>query len=108
MRMFDQVRQIVGGATVFGEPYDKEGITVIPASYVWGGGGGGQEAGAEAAGGGGVGVMARPAGAFVIKDGDVRWVPAIDVGRIIVVGQLLMIVAILSWRSVAKARAKRR
>jgi uncharacterized spore protein YtfJ len=107
MRILDQVRELVGGATVFGTPYEKDGVTVIPAAVVAGGGGGGQEAGADSASGGGAGVQARPAGAFVVQGRDVRWVPAIDVNRMILVGQLVMIVAILSWRSVAKARAKR-
>src|SRR5437773_1621485 len=60
------------------------------------------------AGGGGVGLDARPAGAFVIKGEDVSWIPAIDLNRIILGAQVLLIVAILSWRSVARARARKR
>src|SRR2546428_766374 len=44
--------------------------------------------------------------AFVIKGEDVRWIPAMDVSRIIRGFQLVVIVALLSWRSVAKARAR--
>lgn len=107
MRILDQVKEVVGGVAVFGEPYAKNGVTVIPAFRVMGGGGGGQEAGSDPAGGGGVGLDARPAGAFVVKGEDVSWVPAFDLNRVILMGELVMLVAILSWRSVAKARARR-
>lgn len=85
-------------------------IAVIPAAKVRGGGGGG---GAEATdedgkggSGAGFGLDARPVGAFVIKGEDVTWLPAIDVNRIILGAQIMVIIAMLSWRSVAKARAK--
>jgi len=105
MKILDQVKDVVTGATVFGAPYEKDGVTVIPASKVSGGGGGGQDAGE--AGGAGVGLDARPAGAFVIKGSDVSWIPAIDVNRIVLVGQIVLLAAILSWRSVARQRARR-
>ena len=109
MKILDQVQSIIHGTTVFGEPYEKDGVTVIPASHVRGGGGGGSapEGDGEGGAGGGVGLDARPAGAFVIKAGEVTWVPAFDLSRIVILGQVLMIVAILSWRSVARAKAKR-
>jgi uncharacterized spore protein YtfJ len=109
MRILDQVRDIVGGANVFGEAYEKDGLTVIPASKVRGGGGGGGNGqdGDETAGGGGVGLDARPAGAFVIKAGEVSWVPAVDVNRIVFGMQAVAIIGLLSWRSVARAMAKR-
>lgn len=108
MRILDQVKEVVGGTTVFGQPYEKNGITVIPAATVWGGGGGGQDSSAEGAAGGGAGVQARPVGAFVVKGEDVSWVPAIDISRIVLMGQIVMIIAIVSWRSVAKARLRAR
>lgn len=108
MRILDQVKELVGGTTVFGQPYEKNGITVIPAAKVSGGGGGGQDSSAEGAAGGGLGVQARPVGAFVVKGEEVSWVPAIDVNRIVLMGQLVMLVGIISWRSVARARARHR
>jgi hypothetical protein len=42
--------------------------------------------------------MVRPLGAYVVKDGEVRWQPAIDVLRVIVGGQLLALAAILALR----------
>ncbi len=75
---------------VFGDPYEKNGVTVIPAARVMGGGGGGQGEGEGPGGegtgrgsGSGFGLAALPAGAYVIRGNDVRWQPAIDVNRII-------------------------
>ena len=42
--------------------------------------------------GAGFGVMARPVGAFVIKDGDVRWKPAIDLLPLAGIALLLLLV----------------
>jgi uncharacterized spore protein YtfJ len=67
---------------VFGEPVEREGVTVIPAAAVRGGGGGGGDA--ENNGGGGFGLAARPVGAYVIRaDGEVAWKPAIDLPRLL-------------------------
>ena len=72
---------------VFGEPYEKNGVTVIPAASVIGGGGGGQgedpdEPGVRSGSGSGFGLAARPAGAYIIRGEEVSWRPAIDVNRI--------------------------
>lgn len=73
---------------VFGKPFEKNGVTVIPAAAVLGGGGGGEGESPEATGGKGSGVGAgfagRPAGAFVIRGDDVKWQPAIDLNRMVV------------------------
>lgn len=90
---------------VYGDPYQEEGITAIPAATVMGGGGGGGDT--EGNGGAGFGLAARPVGAFVIKDGELQWRPAIDLNRAILVGQLVAIVALLTLRSVVKTLAKR-
>ena len=65
---------------IYGEPIERDGLTIIPAAKVSGGGGGGGDA--EHNGGGGFGVRARPVGAYVIKDGEVSWEPALDLNRI--------------------------
>jgi uncharacterized spore protein YtfJ len=109
MRIFDQVKDVVGGTAIFGEPYVKDGLTVIPTVKVSvGAGGGGDGAGAERPGGSGFGLDARPVGALIIRGEEVSWLPAIDVNRIVMMSQLLALIAILSWRSVAMARGKRR
>lgn len=111
------VRQTIEGARdvmsvrrVFGDPYEKNGVTVIPAARVQGGagGGGGDGPGGEGAGiGAGFGVIARPIGAYVIRGEDVDWRPAIDVNRVILGGQLIAIAALLLARTVVKSRAAR-
>jgi uncharacterized spore protein YtfJ len=93
---------------VFGEPFEKDGVTVIRAARVQGGAGGGGGEGPEGEGrgsGSGFGVTARPAGAFVITGDQVNWRPAVDVNRVILGGQLIAIAALLLARTIVKARA---
>ena len=82
------VNELLGGAQdaitvkrVFGDAIESEGVTVIPAAKVGGGGGGGGDN--ENNGGGGFGLGAKPVGAYVIKGDDVKWVPAVDVNRLV-------------------------
>ncbi len=81
---------------VFGEPIRVEDTTVIPAAVVRGGGGAGGASGQQ--GGVGFGLNARPAGVYVIRDGDVSWHPAVDVNRIVLGGQIVAITALLALR----------
>ncbi len=70
---------------VYGQPYERDGVVVIPAARISGGGGGGGGEDPDRGGsgsGGGFGLGARPVGAYVIENGQVRWRPAIDVTRI--------------------------
>jgi uncharacterized spore protein YtfJ len=81
---------------VYGEPYERNGLAVIPAAAVLGGGGGGgSERGEHSDGGGGFGVQARPVGAYVIRGEQVSWQPAFDLNRVILGCQLLGLAAIL-------------
>ena len=94
---------------VFGEPYEKDGVTVIPAARVQGGAGGGSGEDPDSQGrgsGSGFGVTARPVGAFIIRDGDLSWRPAVDVNRIILGGQVVVVVALLTVRAIVKARSR--
>ena len=82
------IDELLGGAQeaitvkrVFGDPIETEGVTVIPAAKVGGGGGGGGDS--EGDGGLGFGLGAKPVGAYVIKGDDVKWVPAVDVNRLV-------------------------
>lgn len=97
---------------VFGEPITREGVTVIPAARVTGGGGGGtgrQEGDRPGEGtGGGFGIGATPAGVFVIKEGEVRWRPAVDVNRIVLGGQVITIVLLLTVRTIVRVLARSR
>jgi uncharacterized spore protein YtfJ len=90
---------------VYGEPIEKDGITLIPAARVMGGGGGGGDA--ENNAGGGFGISAKPIGAYVIRDGKVSWEPALDLGRVILMGQIVAIVMFLTLRSIFKARGRK-
>lgn len=101
-----QTRDAITVRRVYGDPYQEEGVTVIPAAHVIGGGGGGGDTLGN--GGTGFGLSARPVGAFVIKGGDVQWRPALDLNRAIFMGQIVGIVALLTIRSIAKAFAKRK
>ena len=95
---------------VYGEPYEKDGVTFIPAASVRGGGGAGEGDGGEEAptgSGGGFGVSARPVGAFAIRGDELTWVPAADTTRVIIVGEVVGIVALLVIRSIFRARRKR-
>jgi uncharacterized spore protein YtfJ len=87
---------------VFGEPIDRDGVTYLPAAKVRGGGGGGGDT--EGNGGAGFGVASKPAGVFVIRNGDAEWRPAIDINRIVIGGQLVAIIALLVIRSLFKKR----
>lgn len=93
---------------VYAEPYEKDGLAVIPAAVVGGGAGGGsgQDDKGQEGGGGGFGMSGRPAGAFVIKDGQVSWHPALDPNRIITVAGLVVIAYLLTRPRMARARAK--
>ncbi len=87
---------------VFGEPIERDGVLMIPAAKVRGGGGGGGDTGGN--GGGGFGLTAKPMGMFVLREGRVDWQPAIDLNRIILGGQIMVIVALLVLRSIFRRR----
>lgn len=101
---------------VFGEPIEREDMTVLPvAAVATGGGGGGGSRPARAGGGaaeetgegGGFGLIAKPAGAFVLKDGRVSWNPALDLNRVILGGQIVAVVALLVLGGIIRARIAR-
>ena len=89
---------------VYGEPIELEGMTVVPAAAVRGGGGGGGDS--EGNGGGGFGVAARPVGAYVIRDGEVVWRPAVDVNRITLGWQVVSALAVLAAWAVGRRLAR--
>lgn len=114
--LLSQARDAITVKRVYGEPYERDGTTVIPAADVAGGGGGGGSGHDEEGSGGdgaGFGLAARPAGVYLIRDGQVDWKPAVNVNRIILGGQVVGIVAlltagaILSRRSGAGGRCRR-
>jgi uncharacterized spore protein YtfJ len=107
MDKIHEVQEAISVRRVFGEPYEKDGVTVIPAARVSGGAGGGSGEAPEGEGTGsgtGFGMSAKPFGMFVVADGDVSWRPAVDVNRMILGGQLVAIAALLVLRALIKAR----
>ena len=90
---------------VFGEPFEKDGIAVIPVAAVRGGGGGGGGTGPDEQGGsgGGFGLAARPVGAYVVRGGEVTWHPALDVTRVVLGGQLAVVLLAFMARSIVRA-----
>jgi uncharacterized spore protein YtfJ len=126
-----QARDAMTVKRVFGDPYEKDGLTVIPVANVMGGagaGGGpgaaarmagadkgtGGDAGVEGSGGAadtgygmGYGLRATPAGVYVIRAGEVEWKPAVDMNGVAIQRTVLAVVALLVLRSIAKTLAKR-
>ena len=96
-----KARDAITVKRVYGAPYEREGVTVIPAATVaGGGGGGGGERSGETGEGGGFGIGARPVGAYVIRGDEVRWEPAIDISRIAThaIAAAAIVAVILGWR----------
>jgi uncharacterized spore protein YtfJ len=102
----------IAAKRVFGEPIERDGVTVIPTASVRGGAGGGggrgsspkQEEGEGEGAGGGYGFMAHPAGVFVIRGDQVDWRPALDLGKVILGGQLVAVTFLLVLRSILRRR----
>ncbi len=76
----ERVGSRAGVSAIFGEPVEREGVTVIPVGRVrWGFGGGGGQGGhgedeGEGSGGGG-GALAAPVGYIQIAGGSARYTP---------------------------------
>lgn len=80
-------------------------MTIIPVASIAGGGGGGGSDG-NAGSGAGFGMGARPLGIYLLKDGHVQWRPAVDANRLILGGQVLALVMMLTLRAIMKAQAR--
>ena len=117
--LLSKVAQHLSVSRAFGTAYEKDGSLVIPVALVAGGGGGGEgtsgppssdsalddedaASDAESSGsGGGFGGVVMPVGVYVVKDEQVRWVPAIN-------ANLVIVVAFLTLRMIARARRRAR
>jgi uncharacterized spore protein YtfJ len=106
--ILSQAQDSITVKRAFGEPIERDGMTIIPVAKVSGGGGGGGGQDEEGSGGSGVGygVGTSPMGVYVIRDGKLRWEPAMDLNKVILGGQILVIVALLVLRSILKSRGQ--
>ncbi len=93
--LIEGAREAISVRRVFGDPIEEDGVTVIPAAAVRGGGGGGADT--EGNGGTGFGLTASPVGAYVIKDGEVSWKPAVNPNRMILGWQIVSALAVFAW-----------
>jgi uncharacterized spore protein YtfJ len=91
---------------VFGDPVQVNDVTVLPVATVGGGGGGGQKG--ERGSGVGFGLGAQAAGVFVIRDGDAKWRPALNLNRVILGGQIVGLAAIFTVGSLVRYWIKHR
>jgi hypothetical protein len=78
---------------IFGEPYESGGVTVIPVM--------------SARGSERLGEVTRPVGAYIVSNGDATWHPAVDVNRIVVGGQVALVLLAVVARGIVR-EAKRR
>ena len=99
-RQLDRTRDMLTVGTVFSDPYQLDGVTIIAVARISGGagGGGGEGTDEEQSGGGfgtGFGLQAKPVGVYRIRDGEVDWRPTVDVNQVIRGSQILAGVALL-------------
>lgn len=113
--ILERAGSAAGVRGVFGEPIERDGVTVVPVARIAGGGGGGQgplegadKTSPALGGGAGSGFAGRPVGAFVIRNGDARWLPAVDVNRLVLGAQVVALTALWTARTIARARARGR
>ena len=109
--LMQQTRDTLTVSRLFGEAYKRNGTVVVPVAAVRGGGGGGHGegggpdgSGSGSGSGGGFGLVAKPAGVYVIDGSNVSWRPAVDVNRIVLGGQIVAVVALLVLRSILRTR----
>ena len=90
---------------VYGEPVEREGLTVIPAASIAGGfgGGTGKDPNGQEGEGGGFGMSGRPSGAYILRNGQVSWHPAIDVNKVIGVVGMVVVTYLLMRPRMARA-----
>ena len=74
--MAEKIGAVARAATIFGEPVERDGVTVVPVAKArWGFGGGvGQRKGEDGAGGGG-GVQVTPVGYIEMRNGRAEFRP---------------------------------
>ncbi len=106
-QLISEARDAMTAKRVYGDPIERNGITVVPAALVRGGAGGGDGKSEQGEGGGsGFGLMARPVGAWVITDDGVEWKPAMKIERLVLGAQIVAVAAILTFGRIALVRLR--
>ena len=121
--LMSRIAENLSVGRAFGTAYEKDGLLVIPVALVAGGGGGalspedqGRRPASAAApdsttrsgSGGGFGGLVLPIGAYVVKDDQVRWVPAVNVTVIVLASLSLLRVLARLWTRDRRRRRRRR
>lgn len=119
--LLNRAAENISVSRAFGSAYEKDGVLIIPVALVAGGGGSGQgttfraepasnpeetehtddthHGEPETGPGGGFGGVVMPVGAYVVKDEQVRWVPAVNV-------TVIVVAALFALRFLTKSRVK--
>ncbi len=90
-------QESINPSRVFGEPFHVDGAVILPVAIVGGGGGAGTRS--DRQNGIGLGFGAKPAGVYVIRNGDATWRPAVNINLIVAGGQLVALAGILALRA---------
>jgi uncharacterized spore protein YtfJ len=112
-RVIQRLRELMTIDKVYGTPIEKGSMTLIPVASIrigggGGGGGGGDDHASGSGEGAGFGAVARPVGVYVIEEGNIRWKPALDIVRLVVVTNLTAVAYFFfTWR-IERARARRK
>jgi uncharacterized spore protein YtfJ len=105
-RFIQGVRDTFTVRTVYGDPVESKGVTVIPVAQTYfgfGAGGGGGKAGGSGGGGGGV---VRPIGFIEITAKGARWVPITRAWQRIAVRALPIVIGVLARRALRRRRQR--
>ena len=104
-----KTRDAVDIHQVFGEPYDRDGVTIIPVARITGGGGGGTGMAhrhADTGTGMGYGFRAEPAGVYVINGTKVSWQPAVNANKVVAGAFVVAVFALWRVPKIGKAMRK--
>ncbi|TXK52658.1 sporulation protein [Pontibacter qinzhouensis] len=106
-RLAEKVGLAAKASTVYGDPIERGGVTVVPVSKLaYGfGGGAGNKAGEEGSGGGG-GIAIMPVGYIEIKEGTTKYKAIRDPQTVVKIIAVSGLFSVLLVRSVAKLLRK--
>jgi uncharacterized spore protein YtfJ len=108
-RLAERMGAQARASTIYGEPIERGGVTVIPvARAMWGfGGGAGNRSTQETGSGGGGGMLLTPVGYIEISNGQTRYRPIFGTGLLAFWGMTLALGS-LSILTQARRRLRRR